>query len=252
MTTAPPLDLPQRTTAPLSSLGSPINLSSPFTSPPVSAASSRLMTSPVVGEFKGWFTNLFNWKSSGQGMFYSVHDIPKTRMDVGRMLESFGITVDGVGSSIADLEFGETLRCRLDMVTTDVLTGSTWKPTRFRVEFSLGLSDSPRDHMFFPTNTTSAGSTTTPRGRVTSFIGKTNTSSMPLPSPAPQCSIQLPPGYSCAVIIVHEKGSMTTFKAVWRRLKELYGDAPSTHPTCFSPNMPTSPFADNNQRLVFN
>ncbi|KAF5357040.1 hypothetical protein D9756_006736 [Leucocoprinus leucothites] len=248
----PPLDLPQRTTtAPLSSLGSPINLSSPFQSPPVSAASNRLITSPVVGEFKGWFTNLFNWKSSGQGMFYSVHDIPRTRMDVGRMLESFGVTVDGIGSTVADLEYGQTLRCRLDLVTTDALTGSTWKPTRFRVEFSTGFSDSPRDNMYFPANTTSTGSTTTPRSRVTSFIGKTTTSSTPLPSPAPLSTVQLPPGYSCAIIVIHEKGSMTTFKAIWRRLKDLYGDVPSTYP-CFSPNMPTSPFADNHQRFVFN
>lgn len=174
-------------------------------------------------------------------------------MDVGRMLESFGVTVDGIGSIIADVEYGETLRCRVDLVTTDALTGSTWKPTRFRVEFSSGLGESPlspRENLYFATHTTTANSTTTPRGRVTSFIGKAATSSTPLPSPAQLSSVQLPSGYSCAVIVIHEKGSMTTFKAVWRRLKELYGDAPSTHP-CFSPGMPTSPFADNNQRFGF-
>ena len=241
-------------TAPLNPLGSPINLSSPLQSPPVSAASNRLITSPVVGEFKGWFTNLFNWKSSGQGMFYSVHDLPRTRMDVCRMLESFGITVDNVASTVTDLGYGEPLRCRLDLVMTDAFTGSTWKPCRFRVEFSLGHGDStlsPRENFYFPHNTVLVGSTAVARGRVSSFIGKTTTSSTPLPSPAPLNSIQLPSGYSCAVIIIHEKGSVTTFKAVWRRLKEIYGDTLSAHPY-FSPAMQTSPFADNNQRLVFN
>ncbi|KXN91564.1 Serine/threonine-protein kinase HSL1 [Leucoagaricus sp. SymC.cos] len=250
----PPLDLPQKN-GPLNSLGSPINLASPIQSAPASTVTSgRLMTSPVVGEFKGWFTNLFNWKSSGQGVFYSVHESPRTRMDVGRMLESFGVTVDGIGSTVADVEFGKTLRCRVDLVTVDAATGTTWKPTRFRVEFFSGLSVSPlspRENLYFPTNMSPANSTATPRGRVTSFIGKSNMSNTALPSPAPFTAVQLPPGYSCAVIVIHEKGSMTTFKAIWRRLKELYGDAPSTHPY-FSPAMPTSPFADNNQRFVFN
>lgn len=213
------------------------------------------MTSPVVGEFRGWFTNLFNWKSGGQGMFYSVHDIPRTRTDIGRMLESFGVAIDGVGSIAADAGQGDTLRCRIDLITTDSLTGTTWKPTKFRVDFSSGLLEtplSPRENMYFSNNMPVANSSVTPRGRVTSFMGKTTTSSTPLPSPAPLNPVQIPPGYACAVIVVHEKGSMTTFKAIWRRLKELYVDTPSSHPPCFSPAMPTTPFADNVQRLVLN
>ncbi|KAF9446682.1 Pkinase-domain-containing protein [Macrolepiota fuliginosa MF-IS2] len=248
----PPLDLGQRNSS-LNVLGSPINLSSPAQSTPVSGGSGRLITSPVVGEFKGWFTNLFNWKSSGQGMFYTVHGIPRTRMDIGRILESFGINVDGTGPTVADIEQSDMLRCRLDLVTTDSLTGTTWKPTRFRVEFSAGQLYSPLSpkENVFPNNSVSATPATAPRARVTSFMGKATISSTPLPSPGPLASVHLPPGYTCAVIMVYEKGSMTTFKAVWRRLKELFGDSPTAQ-SCFSPAMPTTPFADNHQRLALN
>lgn len=251
-TIAPPLELPHRST-PLNALGSPINLSTPA---PFSVGSNRLVTSPVVGEFRGWFTNLFNWKSGGQGMFYSVQDLPRTRTDISRMLESFGVTIESIGSTTATgANHGDMLRCRIDLVTIDSLTGTTWKPTKFRVVFSSGPPEtplSPRENVYQPNGIHAGNSSMAPRGRVTSFMGRATGSNTPLPSPVPSHLVQVPSGYACAVIMVHEKGSVTTFKAVWGRLKELYVDLPSTHPQCFSPTMPTTPFSDNTQGLALN
>lgn len=251
-TVAPPLELPHRST-PSNALGSPINLSTPV---PFSVGSNRLVTSPVVGEVRGWFTNLFNWKSGGQGMFYSIHDLSRSRMDIARILESFGVTIESIGSTTAtDANHGDVLRCRIDLVTTDSVTGTTWKPTRFRVEFSSGPPEtplSPRENVYQPNNILGGNSSVAPRGRVTSFMGRATSSNTPLPSPAPSHLVHIPPGYACAVIMVHEKGSITTFKAVWRRLKELYVDIPSAHLQCFSPTMPTTPFSDNTPGLVLN
>ncbi|KAF8069006.1 kinase-like domain-containing protein, partial [Lyophyllum atratum] len=68
-------------------LGSPMSIASPVFSP---TSTSRLITSPVVGEFKGWFSNLFSWKNhanSHGGILYSHEDVYRTRADVGRLFE---------------------------------------------------------------------------------------------------------------------------------------------------------------------
>jgi hypothetical protein len=41
---------------------------------------------------------------------------------------------------------------------------------------------------------------------------------------------------------------MSTFRAVWRRLKDEYGDASTAYP-CFSPAIPNTPLAEH-QRMV--
>lgn len=49
-------------------------------------------TPSAVGEFKGWFANLFNWKAQ-QYVLHSVDTCQITRGEVQRLLESFGCSV---------------------------------------------------------------------------------------------------------------------------------------------------------------
>lgn len=73
-----------------------MGLMSPVLSPPVA----------VVGEFKGWFSNLFNWKAQ-QYTLYSVDNCHATRQEALRLLEKFGVVMvvdEGAGS----------LKCRVE------------------------------------------------------------------------------------------------------------------------------------------
>lgn len=136
---APALDLPARRPT-LSALGSPLILSSPVASNN-SGSPTRLLTSPVVGEFKGWFSNLFNWKNSastsGQGnMIYSSDDLSKTRVEVARLLEAFGVIVTFENSNDSQSDDGPRLRCRIEELSVDPQANISLKPVRFRVEFT--------------------------------------------------------------------------------------------------------------------
>jgi len=77
-------------------LASPLmGLISPVLSPPVA----------VVGEFKGWFSNLFNWKAQ-QYTLYSVDNCQTTRQEALRLLEKFGVVLVDEGTG--------TLKCRVE------------------------------------------------------------------------------------------------------------------------------------------
>jgi hypothetical protein len=56
------------------------------------ANSSLPAPSSAVGEFKGWFANLFNWKAQ-QYVLHSVDNCATTREEVKRLLEGFGVDV---------------------------------------------------------------------------------------------------------------------------------------------------------------
>lgn len=255
-------------------LGSPIALASPM-HPPSSA--NRILASPVVGEFKGWFSNLFNWKNSNGhgGILYSSDDIHRTRADVARLLDNLGITVNtaaselGGSSSInADhpANAAEVLCCRIDQTLVDPVTGVSLKNVRFRVEFRAGPGPSPSSDLSPPlmrTPTTEEGAhlstaatpVVTPvsgiamsRPRASILLGRTVSQPSAMPNPAILSKWEFPPGCLCAIALVHEKGSMSTFRAVWRKLKEEYGDATTAYP-CFSPAIPNTPYAES-QRMV--
>ncbi|KAF9480576.1 Pkinase-domain-containing protein [Pholiota conissans] len=270
----PPLDLPtlnpKRSTFGI--LASPIALASPLHNYHHHAPSSanRILASPVVGEFKGWFSNLFNWKhSNGQhgGVLYSGDDIHLTRANVARLLENLGVSLANTPGEFCPQEQAEILFCRIDALLVDHTTGVSMKPVRFRVEFRAGPgpAEMSRDQTMASPNAEDAGpyflsappandtamlvtpnpaSATAPRSRASMLLGRGGPAashgamhSMSLPSPSVLSKWEFPPGCLCAIALVHEKGSMTTFKAVWRRLKEEYGDASTAYP-CFSPAMP--------------
>jgi hypothetical protein len=214
-------------------------------------SSSRILTSPVVGEFKGWFSNLFNWKSQSSqgGVLYSVDGLQQTKLDIARLLEGIGINLGHSAADNLQPELFDVLLCRIDQPTTDPVNGITLKSVRFRVDLKAapGPSDSQLlathnkdDDPYFLTaagNPSSANTGNSSRPRV-SVLGR----SAPLVSPVALAKWDFPPGCLCAIALVYEKGSMSTFRAVWRQLKAEYGDTS----TCFSPailNTP-GPFSD--------
>lgn len=263
-------------------LGSPIALSSPMHyHPHAPSSANRILASPVVGEFKGWFSNLFNWKHSAAhgGLLYSADDIPRTRATVIRVLDSLGVAHTNTSSEPALHEHGDILFCRVDHPTADRETGLALKVVRFRVEFRApsehagttpddgAAASSPYFHSTQPatpsllsTPTTATGSGSRPRASI--LLGRASSQSTAgnaQGGPAANANgrWELPPGCACAVALVHEKGSMSTFKTVWRLLKEECAGGPGdTGPgtaggqayAFFSPVMPGTPFAES-QRM---
>lgn len=235
-------------------LGSPLALSTPA---PV--GSNRLLTSPVVGEFKGWFSNLFNWKNQANGhggVLYSSDDVSKTRADVGRLLEGFGISVEGGGFNrgMSPVDCGGTLKCRVEEFNGDLGTAQAFKPVRFRVEFSISPSSGPPATSPNPNSTLLAApgvnpyllSGAPPKSRNSMLINKGGYTT-PLSSPTP--GAEFPPGCVSAVILIYEKGSVSSFKMVWRRLKEVYGDSSTAFPSC-SPAMASTPMTEHPTRFA--
>lgn len=234
-------------------LGSPIALSSPI-HPPVTG--NRILTSPVVGEFKGWFSNLFNWKNASAqgGVLYSNDDIFQTRTDVGRILENLGIILTYSSTDYQPSDQVDVIFCRVDQPITDPASGIQLKSVRFRLEFRAapGPSDGGGEEHSYPSiasQTQNASSLVTPsiasgsRPRTSLLMGRSNTQQGHIISPLPLSKWDFPPGCLCAIALVHEKGSMSTFRAVWRRLKQEYGDASTAYP-CFSPAFPNTPYTE--------
>ncbi len=251
-------------------LGSPITVSSPI-HPPLSA--TRIMT-PVVGDFKGWFSNLFNWKNSNSnGIIYSPDGVQQTQTDVVRILEGMGIIVSSGQPQSGHQHrtgYGEVLCCRLEHSHVDVASGLAFKQVRFRVEFRDGTPE-PQGTMppigeenssfsapfrqvanlsavnspVTPNQPVSASGLVTFRPRTSLLLGgRSFTTGTPLPSPAllsgSKGDTSFPPGCLCAMALIHEKGSITTFRHVWKKLKEEYGDPANGYP-CFSPTIPNTP-----------
>ncbi|KAK2462380.1 hypothetical protein APHAL10511_005686 [Amanita phalloides] len=291
----PALDLPTRRTT-LSALGSPTILSSPIVGSNDVGSPNRILTSPIVGEFKGWFSSLFNWKHNANGsgqsnILYSPDGMSKTCGDVGRLLEALGVIVlfekPGENPS-GNLSMTARLKCRVEELSVDPQTNTSLKPVRFRVEFmpiqqtrplirhslwSPPLSPITDNACFFlpPDDDDSAVnnggdhlSTTpllsapnpglTPRVRMSMLPAVMRTPSSgqntPMPSPglnALQMNADLgasgndnggsgiPFGTLCGILLFYEKGSTSSFKTIWRRLKDVYCGSPTKMPALQSP-----------------
>ncbi|KAJ7211328.1 hypothetical protein GGX14DRAFT_449900 [Mycena pura] len=266
----PPLQ-PKRSAIPVAT--SPIALSTATNNPTFTKAgvtTSRL-TSPVVGEFKGWFSNLFNWKGQpGTGVVYSSDGFEKTRREVGLLLEKLGILVEGCGFSFAegtkragdDFSTGMVLRCKVEETSADgAYTGV--KPVRFRVEFSA--APTARALTYAPPSHRHHSAPLSPNLNTGNLPSKLNALATPFDMPLKQrANVQMgrpsatglgavaafPPGCQTAIVLVHEKGSATTFKNVWKKLKETYGtDAGCAYPM-LSPAIGTTPFMEQAQRFA--
>ncbi|KIK93860.1 hypothetical protein PAXRUDRAFT_828543 [Paxillus rubicundulus Ve08.2h10] len=207
-TKAPSLDLhPTTLSAKRSIIASPIQFATP-TMP-------SILSSPV-GEFKGWFSNLFNWKAHTYVLCSTNHPIA-TRTETIRILEQLGVTI---GPEDTDgghgYQGGATLRCRMNDVVDSNNGALIQKHVRFRVEFTLGATQgggllSP------PLGTDYSGAGVGVRaspGAAASPMSPT------LASARYVLNRQALVGYTCAIVLVQEKGSVSTFRALCRWLRE--------------------------------
>lgn len=239
--TAPPLEFPalNRKRSTLSVLNSPIAL----TPPSNSAHNTRLLTSPVVGEFKGWFSNLFSWKHQGQAHntpweLFSPDDLDKTMLDTGRALSKMGIITEPSGGPTEAV-----LKCRLEEPIYGEL--ANMKPVRFKIWFShVPLSQQQMASPLLTSNYLAAPSPA--HGRSSVYLNKSPHAS---PLPSPTFNLNLPTGCLTVMALAQDKGSATTFRAIWRKLKEMYGDT-QIGGECFSPPMASTPVMENSPRFA--
>ncbi|KAJ6488019.1 Pkinase-domain-containing protein [Mycena sanguinolenta] len=263
---------PKRST--ISLLTSPIALSTTTNhhAPTEAAITSSRLTSPVVGEFKGWFSNLFSWRgnhpSPGTGVIYSPDGLEKTRREVGLMLEKLGIVVEGSGFSSFpegtaraedDLVVAMALRCKVAEATESAQM--VLKPVRFRIEFSAAPSS--RVLTFAPPPSHKHHSVPLSPNPNTNNLPSASLGALlaaPLDPPLKtRASVLMnrtasgaafPPGCQSAIVLIHEKGSTSTFKNVWKRLKETYVNGVSAGYPTLSPAMGTTPFMEQPQRFA--
>ncbi|KAG2067837.1 Pkinase-domain-containing protein [Suillus decipiens] len=175
-------------------LGSPLQISSPVM--------PSILASPV-GEVKGWFSNLFNWKAHTY-VLCSTDNMYVTRNEAVRILEQFGVIV-----GLEETDGHGVLRCRMNDLI-DTTTGSVvQKQVRFRVEFSSSSSSSSSYGQ--PQSPTPA-SPRLPIHHASGPMSPTFRYGFGKPS--------LGSGFTCAILLVQEKGSVSSFRMVCRRLRE--------------------------------
>lgn len=165
---------------------------------PSGSPALAILASPVVGEFKGWFSNLFNWKAQTY-VLCSTDNIFTTRTETTRLLEQFGVIV-----ALEDADGLGQLRCRVDDII-DAPTGYIiQKQTRFRVE----LHSAP------------GGASPHANGTVSFVPSQQNTITHQHNPTRHSINKYMVNGSQCAIVLVLEKGAVSTFRAVCRRLRE--------------------------------
>ncbi|KAJ3796249.1 Pkinase-domain-containing protein [Lentinula aff. detonsa] len=247
----PPLEFPplNHKRSIISALGSPIAL----VPPPIHSTSTKAgLGSPVVGELKGWLSSLFSWSgknTSGNHILYSTDDVAKTRRDLHHLLVSLGVVVELSEPGVDD---NLLLRCRIEELPSDALGHLGMKPVKFRIEFtSIGdeggsgmFPSSPvtplsNGHHFFSHTAGAPGV----RGRSSTLGGSSKSPHLPLsPLLSPNLVAGSVHGFSSAMIVIQEKGSTLTFKAIWKKLKDVYDDGcGEPFNSNFSPVMTSTP-----------
>lgn len=155
--------------------------------------------SPVVGEFKGWFSNLFNWKA--QSFFLcSTSGVVHTRNETTRLLQQFGVVV-----ALEDTDGRGQLKCRIDDIL-DASTGSVvQKATRFRVELHSASGSA------FVSNIGIGPSRLSQQNPSSPNANQTRHSNM---------NKYMVAGSQCMVVVIQEKGAVSTFRAICQQLKD--------------------------------
>jgi hypothetical protein len=184
----------------------PLDLTSSPRRPSYGALVSPPPTSPA-GEIRGWFQNLFSWRQSHQ--LRSLQPSAATRDEVARQLAALGVlvTAEDVGGRLA-------LRCAVDdggrLGPADASApADERKAARFRVEFA-----SAADGSFLPL---ASGASTPGLGGAARRSARYS----PALTPAGPCE--------CVAVLVQEKGSVATFRAVVARLRDAWTlDAPAS------------------------
>ena len=186
-----------------------------------------ILSSPV-GEVTGWFSNLFNWRAHTY-VLCSTNNLVSTRTETVRILEQLGVTIALEDPDSMHPHGGGTaavLRCRTNEVVDEGTGAVVQKHVRFRVEFSVGSTQVGG----FVAPTVATGSSTSAGASVSAGVGTqivgasaspTGISSSSLMSPRHALGKQaMAVGYACAIVVVQEKGSFSTFRTVCRWLRE--------------------------------
>ena len=162
-----------------------------------------ILASPV-GEVKGWFSNLFNWKGHTY-VLYSTDTMYSTRKEAIRILERFGVVV-----CPEEVDGHAVLRCRMSEFADTTSSSAGQKQVRFRVEFSSSSQEQ------WQTRSPQLGAAASPR----SPGGHHVLAPMSPTSRYGSSKLSLDSGFACAVVLVQEKGSMSSFRILCGRLKE--------------------------------
>jgi len=249
-----------------------------------------MLTSPAVGEFKGWFSNLFSWKSPSNqgGVLYSAASVSRTCADITKILEGLGIAVDSGGFDKGPAPVDNCaiiLKCRVDDSNGSTWANSNHKSVRFRIEFSAppkigditspplgsvmgGQSQQPSSFLTPPAPNThphsllsAASHAATPGSNGSGISGtKKARNSVLLMSGRRSSAVsvtssscvdangggEFPPGCECAVVMMYEKGSVSSFRTVWKKVKEIYGAGgpAALGASCVSPAIGATPLGE--------
>ncbi|TFK34507.1 kinase-like domain-containing protein [Crucibulum laeve] len=210
---APPLNLRHKRSA--------ITLSSSPTRATDTLPHPSISSSAYASPIKGWFSNLFK-PAQLQDVLYSPHDIHKTRLDIIKFLESYGVIVNNGTITASRAVYTDELQCRVKIPTAVVLANITLKPVVFRVTFrpvqfiSPSYSPlSPEDDSYFLTAPPQF-----PENGTDSKLGIYHSSGTP-PKPAGSSEMHSPTILS-EICFLCEKGSGSTVKIILKDLKKLY------------------------------
>lgn len=204
---------------------------SPQPTPSATIASPSI----AVGEVKGWFANLFNWKAQ-QYVLHSVDNCLATRDEAARIFQALGCQV-----VLEDAQGWGVLKCRMDEVHGEkililffygLLTSSKFwnidsatgmvalKSVRFRAEFSpimgytLGAAPHASSSHSSPSTTSSSSSGSSTHNQTKSNGSTSKAAAVPAPVSAAG------PPIASTVVLVQEKGALSTFKHVHATLRK--------------------------------
>lgn len=189
---------------------------------PVSPGTSSNHSSPV-GEVRSWLSHLFNRKPHTY-VLYSTASFCATRNRTILALERLGVTVGPPESSPRRQGCCITsiVRCRMSVGVKCSGSAVVQKYIRFRVEISLSPNALQMLHE-------SLSSSPHPLNDISSEVGGPlgdvlwpQLTSFTPPQPRSRASSAAERDYSCAVVLVQEKGSASAFKTMCRRLCELW------------------------------
>ncbi|EJC99360.1 uncharacterized protein FOMMEDRAFT_148841 [Fomitiporia mediterranea MF3/22] len=183
-------------------------------SEPANHAAHLSAPSMAVGEVRGWFANLFNWKAQ-QYVLHSVDNCLATRDEATRVLQALGCQV-----VLEEAQGWGVLKCKMDE-KYDKSTGLvTMKSVRFRAEFSPVMGHA---------NTSGALQPPQPSGNAN--VGSELVDSNGPSGAQKRTSAKNVTPFASTLVLVQEKGALSTFKHVHSRLQsEWRGREPLRSP----------------------
>ncbi|KAF7360372.1 Protein kinase domain-containing protein [Mycena venus] len=261
-TTLPALK-PKRST--ISLLASPITLTTTTNHHGATTTEAPCHRFPLNVACGCWKGN--HHPSPGTGVIYSPDGLEKTRREVGLLLERLGIVVEGSGFSSfhevdEDITVAMALRCKVEEASTDGAQ-MVLKPVRFRIEFSAAPSSRVLTYAPAPPSHKHHSAPLSPNPNTNNLPSASLGAQLAAPLDPPlknrasvlmnrtaSSSAAFPPGCQVAIVLMHEKGSASTFKNVWKRLKETYANGASAGYPTLSPAMRATPFMEQPQRFA--